>query len=363
MCCSAWPVIFSKTITGTWEVLVDGTVHHVLWYQNRVNAGNDPRDRDFNLLVRLGVQGEDWQRLHRTYHDTDKILASVIEAEVAWRQAGKSPRSYLRASVTEADSAEHTGNCLIIPLSGTWNSIRLLDTSSTPDLLSDIDRAMIIPPVASPVPMAGAGTGRGFARAEVRIVKFDIYDVVLAEDARAIPGALSRVDSDRRPVINEAVFDTLSDWYRCPVALCCFNNEKSGEAKPLGFAFEPLFAENLVVYTLDAHDGRPPDSRTEVWVDHTIFVGSYLNRSEENCGRIIYKNDIPDDLAPFLLDRAMGTPVQGWRRNGDYLFPVAAVRKGEFEGIRTLPPFAPKELNSVTAPLVRTEKYAQLSKP
>lgn len=28
MCCSAWPASFSRTITGTWEVLVDGKVNH-----------------------------------------------------------------------------------------------------------------------------------------------------------------------------------------------------------------------------------------------------------------------------------------------------------------------------------------------
>lgn len=40
MCCSAWSTAFSKTITGTWEVRVDGTLQHVLWYQNRVGEGN-----------------------------------------------------------------------------------------------------------------------------------------------------------------------------------------------------------------------------------------------------------------------------------------------------------------------------------
>jgi hypothetical protein len=38
MCCSAWAAVFSKTITGTCEVVLDGIINQVIWYQSRVGG-------------------------------------------------------------------------------------------------------------------------------------------------------------------------------------------------------------------------------------------------------------------------------------------------------------------------------------
>ncbi len=113
-------------------------------------------------------------------------------------------------------------------------------------------------------------------------MKFDIYDIVIAERPGDIPAALSQIRPEKRPKVNDAVFGMLDRWYGCPVAVCCFNDAQSGEAKPLGFAFEPLYPDKLVVYTLDAHDGNPPDPNKLVSVDHDIFVGSYLMKANSH---------------------------------------------------------------------------------
>ena len=286
MCCSAWSATFSRTITGTWEVLVEGRLTHVLWYQNRVGYGQDTNGPPLT-------------------------------------------------------SKQSKGNCLIIPLLGTWESIRLLNTFDTPNLLEDISESLAYP-VEDLSPMLGAPQASAFGSGGGMIfLQFDIYDIVLAERACDIPSVLSQINPEKRPEVNDAVFDMLNRWYDCPVAVCCFNDSQNGEAKPLGFAFEPLYPDKLVVYTLDAHDGKPPDPNRAVEVDHDIFVGSYLMQAERRA-RVKYSDSIPQHLSPYVLPEVLGMPIRSMlMENGDFVFSKEDVRKGIFQGVRSLPPKAP----------------------
>jgi hypothetical protein len=181
MCVSAWPAIFSKTITGTWEVLVDGKLQHVIWYQNRVGsplpeAATAMFEEYVQRLVATGKQSTDQA------YELSKIGVELRYAteECQRRKNGKPARS-----LDEVMGGGIGGNCLIIPLMGSWESIRLLNTAGTPKLLSDIDAALKIP--LRGVTMIGSWGGASNS-AEHRIVflQFDVYDIVIAERASQI---------------------------------------------------------------------------------------------------------------------------------------------------------------------------------
>lgn len=201
------------------------------------------------------------------------------------------------------------------------------------------------------------GGSYGSAGHGIVFLKFDIYDIVIAQNARDIPAVLPQIVPEKRPKVNDAVFQVLHDWYDCPVAVCCFNGAQSGESKPLAFAFEPLNPDQIVVYTLDGHDGAPPKPNSLVKLDHTIFVGSHVTDAK-HCASIEYTDSISDDLRPYMLDHVMGLTVVGAMENGDIVFDTNAVRAGHFLGFRMLPPKAPSGLPRLGQTITRAEPYA-----
>lgn len=317
MCCSAWPALFSRTITGTWEVLVEDRLMHVLLYQNRIG---EPQ----------------------------------YSGQWATPQNAQAPS----AKPAELELAEGEGNCLIIPLLGHWNSIRLLNTFDTPNLLEDISKAIEMP-VFRGAPVAGAGGGWGGSKGGLVFLQFDIYDIVIAENACDIPAVIKEINPLKRPKTNAQVFSVLDEWYGCPVAVCCFNNAQSGDAKPLAFAFEPLYPDTLVVYTLDGHDGKPPAPNEIVTVDHDIFVGSYLMNSDQFAA-VKYTDEIPDHLRPYILNKVLGMRLHEEMENGDFVFQTDQVRKGIFQGLRALPPFAPSGIKREGHQAVRQDAYTSI---
>lgn len=356
MCCSAWPAAFSKTITGTWEVLIDDVVNHVIWYQNRIgateNVRHEPAEKTFQLLVQDLIKGGEPDAFQINQMRNQNIDPRYVNEEVEWRKRGGQPR---RLSVVMPDAAR--GNCLIVPLMGSWESIRLLNTFDTPDLLSDIDNALEMPLDRSAVSLdAGWGALAAGGAGRIAFLQFDVYDIVIAENASRIGEVIGEINPEKRPEVNPTVFNVLESWYQCPVAVCCFNPTKQAEAKPIGFAFEPSDPDYLVVYTLDGHDGQPPRANMEVFVDHTLFVGSFLTPPEYTA-LVNYRDPIPPHLAPYVLNRVMGVPVQQYMINGDVVFDVAAVRKGYFDGVRSLPRHAPTQYTQQQR-VFRTANYS-----
>lgn len=352
MCVSAWPTSFSRTITGTWEVLVDNRLMHVIWYQNRVGAGASGAYADgikaqvFEVLVRKALASGD-EKLTDVVGvlQVNQIDKSQVLSEVEWRKKGGKPRGIQAVEAKPSAQNEAEGNCLIIPLLGSWSSIRLLNTMHTPEILNDISKAIgpsIQARSLAADTMLGGAPGGGLV-----FMKFDIYDIVLAERASDIPRVLPQIVAHKRPKVNDGVFGTFDRWYGCPVAVCCFNQAESGEAKPLAFAFEPTYPDRLVVYTLDAHDGNPPDPLAQVKLDHDLFVGSYCMEpglKSNQSALVKYSDVIPDDLKPYMVDRVLGTKFDQRLENGDVMFAIEDVRKGVFNGLRTLPHRAPSGL-------------------
>lgn len=250
---------------------------------------------------------------------------------------------------------------MVIPLLGTWESITLLDTMKTPKLLENVSRALKPPPMRAAIQEKGMSMIFG-ETGEVRILQFDIYDIVLAQRAQDIPAVLPQIQEAKRPKVNADVFQTLGTWYGCPVAVCCFNSAESGTAKPLGFAFEPLYPDKLVVYTLDGHDGRPPNPTAKVALDHDIFVGSYLMKADQYA-QVTYDDFIFPSLKKYLLEDVLGTQCFGEMENGDFIFSTEAVRAGYFEGLRWLPPFAPQDLPRLGHKLTREDSSVTSNRP
>jgi hypothetical protein len=349
MCCSPWPAIFRHTITGTWEVEVENILHHVLWYQNSVGEELPLNSRDFEDAVTAELEGSTTMR--RLLQSLG-LNSDMVHQEVQWRQEGGAPRR-----LTKNGLVAGKGNCLIIPLSGKWESIKLLNTSDTPSLLKDVAKALTPPRPklrsvqSAAVPAAAAPAGG------MVFLKFGIYDIVIAERPSEISAVLHQIDERKRPEVNPAVFDIFEKWYGCPVALCCFNDLDSFESKPIAFAFEPLDPSRLMVYTLDAHDGKPPDPDALVKLDHTIFVSSHRIYAYAG-GKIDYTNAIPDHLKPYLVKRVIGmdsfdTPM----KNGDFIFDPQEVRAGNFKAWRTLPPGAVARSTWNEKVLKRDEPY------
>src|SRR4029450_10986595 len=221
MCVSLRPAHFSKTKGLAVEARRGRKVVHLLGYQNTV--ANLASDADFG-----------WSR----------------------------------------SSSTGTGNAMLLPIPakpGTMTEKNVIDASSAPNCLKDVERA-IMPAVSRGGLRRGGTLGKGLPD-NVRVFDHDIYTVVLAGRAEDIAKALSRVPTNRRPAINKDIFEAYARWYRgWTFALCCFDTKDEANAKPLVWWYEPMHKEFLFFPALDAHDGKVPNLSAHVDVDHSIMI-------------------------------------------------------------------------------------------
>ncbi len=282
MCVSMAPAEFRRTIVYAGEARRNGEVVHVAGYQNTVsNLARQPATR--------------W-----------------------WRRLRRPP----------------AGNAMILhfpAVAGTMTQDNVVATDGLPHLLTDMLVALS-PPVATAAP----GLGRPAQVDHVEVFESGIYTVVLASDARAIPGALDQVPEHKRPALNPALFD----WYEAtfpgwPVALCCFATADAARADPMLWWFRPAYPEWLFAPAVDAHDGNPPRLHDEVAVDHWVIAGS--DRMHRTAGLpVTYRGRIPAEVRTFLPDRVIGRHFATTMPNADFVLPVDAVRSGRAEPERRL---------------------------
>jgi len=179
----------------------------------------------------------------------------------------------------------------------------------------------------------------------IQIFETDIYTVVLARSASDIPSALTRVPPEKRPGINAAIFKQYDKWYPgWTFALCCFNNSQLAKARPLIWWYEPLDKDTLFFPAIDAHDGRPPDLKATVRVDHAIALGTHvLPRKGLVWHKVNYTDSsIASDVKKLLPEFVMGNIYLGPMQQGDFVFKVSDVRAGRFKMQRLAPPGARK---------------------
>ncbi|MFY9457776.1 MAG: hypothetical protein WAP23_02500 [Candidatus Spechtbacterales bacterium] len=229
-------------------------------------------------------------------------------------------------------------NAMILPfpaIPGSMSQRNVLDTSRCPQILEDMARALT--PRDRGEHSLTFGASRGSSKVEV--FHHGIYTVVLAEDASAIPGALDRVEPDRRPPLNTPIFETYSEWYPAwgAIALCCFNNKYARDATPMLWWYEPIDPEELFLPGLDCHTGGIPDLNAHVRVDHTIAVASYRMPATSGV-HVSYTNPIPESMDPFLSERVTGNQLQMPSvKNGDFIVNLPSLWEGEIDLIRRNP--------------------------
>jgi len=164
---------------------------------------------------------------------------------------------------------------------------------------------------------------RGLLLGSSRAVKvFDsgVYTVVLAQDARSIPAALDRVPEEKRPEINEEIFDAYARWYpNHHIALCCFASRKDVESEPLLWWYDPIHPQDMFAPALDAHDGHAPVLGGQVSTDHTVLFGSTI---APRGAKIHHYKTVPDHIKWMLPDQVVGRTFRSSMPNGDFSLPL-----------------------------------------
>jgi hypothetical protein len=232
-----------------------------------------------------------------------------------------------------------TGNAMILPFPaepGSMTEANVVATEACPNILQDMSKAVSM---TLDKMLRGPALGRGQIKSIVQVFSTGIYTVVLAQDARAIPGALHRVPSDKRPALHPKLFDAYAAWYpEWTIALCCFNNRRATLATPLLWWYRPMNPERLFAPALDCHTGKVPDLRATVKVDHAMVFAS--PELADKGLHVSYEDDIPATVAPFVSERVIGSYFHKKLPNGDFVCDVADVRRGLFSPRRELPPAA-----------------------
>lgn len=202
----------------------------------------------------------------------------------------------------------------------------IVDTSTFPKFVDDLVDA-----VKPPKNLDRALLSFSMTRfSEPHVFDHGIYTVVLAGNASDIPQALGRVREDRRPDVNQAVFD----WYaqRFPgysFALCCFNTRDEVKADPMMWWYEPNDLRRVMLPGIDAHTGKAPNLREDVAIDHWLILGSQERRDP----RMVPVNyakagPIPPMARNLLPNYVVGKLVRGYDKNGDFVGPAHALAEG-----------------------------------
>lgn len=158
-------------------------------------------------------------------------------------------------------------------------------------------------------------------RDSIHVFTSGSYTVVLAQDAAAIPSALSYVPADRRPAVKQAIFDAYARLYPgWSVALACYDG--TIEAEPIAFVYEPLDPSSIFLPGLDGHDGEPPRLGTDVKRDHTLV---WASSAMKNGYKAAHKDPLPPNLAPFFPGIIGGTLLTGRAANGDFRVDIATM--------------------------------------
>jgi hypothetical protein len=224
-------------------------------------------------------------------------------------------------------------------------SANVLDTKDCRTILQDMADAVVPPRAFAPMSLPRS---RAAEVPRVQIFKAaGIYTVVLAQDPREIPAALSGVPAAKRPAPNPALFEAYAQWYPgWTVALCCFKNRRAKLANPMLWWYQPMNPDQLFLPALDCHTGDVPDLENEVRLEHIIVVGSdQMDRSpdgglpaaDRHICPVRYRDTIPESVRPYLLSHMIGQGFWKSMRNGDFVCDLDHVRRGEFRPIRKAP--------------------------
>lgn len=221
---------------------------------------------------------------------------------------------------------------LPIPTDAAMGPDNMLDTTMAKSILKDYARAIREAHTRLSRGMKGFGADDRL-RGGVQVFDKGSYTVALADDAAALPGALSRIPQNKRPAVNGDIFTAYSKLYPgWKMALCAWDG--TIDAEPLLWQYEPKNPSTLFLPALDAHDGFAPKLGSDVAVDHTLVVGSISGPAKDGI-EVHFHDTIPEHLKPFLATKVAGYEANRGQRmkNGDFACKLANVHKGIIDRI------------------------------
>lgn len=182
---------------------------------------------------------------------------------------------------------------------------------------------------------ARRGVSRSISPPPVMVIEHGIYHVVLASVPTLIPDALEQVPAEKRPVLNQEIFE----WYaqhlpRTNVVLACFNKRDATRdtqnretAPPIWLWYHPHDPRWLTAPGIDAHDGSPPDLRARVEVDSSIVIGTQQGHLKIGVGfeHIRERKVVPPAFEAFVPGRLRAGDFRAPHQNGDYLIDLTRV--------------------------------------
>ncbi|WP_200301980.1 hypothetical protein [Streptomyces adelaidensis] len=177
--------------------------------------------------------------------------------------------------------------------------------------------------------------GRGPA---VEVFEHDVYTVVLARDARAVPAALAEVPDHQRPALDPELFAFYAERYPGhAIAVCCFDNARATQAKPLLVWYPPLDPDLLTLPALDCHTGGVPDLDSPAPVDHWVVLGT--DEAPPGWGAPVeYAPAMRHGLRDYLPDTVIGRHFDGTLPNGDFAISHADLLSGDAERVKRVRP-------------------------
>ncbi len=225
------------------------------------------------------------------------------------------------------------GNAMILhlPAGQPMSQANFLDTRNARHILADMREAVI------PRNRGSFEKGSLSFGADVQVFEYDIYTVVLAQNALQIPEVLRSglVPADRMPDLNEALFAFYAKRYPLhSIALCCFNTREAKKAAPMLLYYHPLDAKMFVAPALDCHTGDIPNLNERVDVDHWVLASSYKMMG----GSPVHYTDDVSALRDFLPTHVIGKHFVGAQKNGDFGLPAAYVEAGDMSVVHRLQP-------------------------
>jgi hypothetical protein len=215
-------------------------------------------------------------------------------------------------------------NAMILPFPTNvpMSRANVVNTSSFKGFLQDIADATKIHSRSLGKSMAfSAGVAGG-----VDVFDSGSYTVILADNIKLVPGAMSSVDDEKRIALSYRFLMGFNKLYADqPVAVCLWKG--SVEAEPLLWWYEPKDKGTLFVPTMDAHDGNGPDLEANVDTDHIISVGSNQLDDSRRYNRVHYKTPLTGVAKGLLPTYVYGTELPGTMKNGDMFFKVADLKQ------------------------------------
>lgn len=194
-------------------------------------------------------------------------------------------------------------NCMLLAIPGKVTKEDFIDTTSFGDFFKDFETSM----------PRERSLSKSFATldfSEPVHLTLGLYEILIAENAKDIPGAIEKISQEKRPEIDQELINWFSNYYAgWNIVLCCFN--ENIESQPIMFTYEPKDPDFLYFPAVDSH-GETPDLEEFVEVDHSLYYnGSHFD--------VVYSKEVPNYM-PKSLSMTHYTDVK--MRNGDWFFDI-----------------------------------------